>query len=93
MARITEETLRQAIEQNEWRFAKTMPRNPHWYALRENWVGELDFNIFIIYIRQFGYNTKYRGWNYVLLDIDGYSYWTMGAPIPLTILINRKEIV
>jgi len=85
--------IKEVIDQNEWRFAKTQPKNPHYYALRKKWVGDVPFDILLLFIREYGYNTIFRGWNYRNLDIDNFTYWSMGAPSSLSILINRKEIV
>jgi hypothetical protein len=29
---------------------------------------------------------------YTYFDHDGWTYWTMGVPLPITILINKAEI-
>ena len=93
LASYTVDELRLAIDQNEWRFAKTQPKNPHYYALRKKWEADVPFDILLLFIRNYGYNTIFRGWNYRNLDIDNFTYWSMGAPSSLSILINRKEIV
>jgi hypothetical protein len=46
----------------------------------------------VIHIRQAGYKADYRGTTYTYLDIDGWQYWTMGAPLSQTILINRAKL-
>lgn len=85
------------ILSNQWRFAKTMPNEPHWYTLRKDWDDE-EFVYFVEYIRRHGYASVYNGRKYIKLNINGYMYWTMGAAInkpdgsPYTILINRALI-
>ncbi len=45
----------------------------------------------MVFIREHGYVAEYQGRSYIKLDIDGWSYWTMGAPLADTILINRAR--
>jgi hypothetical protein len=65
-----------------------MPQRPHWYALRRENPQD-DFDGFVMFIREHGYGEEYEGRRYVKFDVDGWSYWTMGAPPSETILINR----
>lgn len=82
--------MRDLIGRSHWIFAKTRPNNPHYYMLRKE-SDDQEFIKFVKLIRRFGEKTLYRGEPYILLDIDDWSYWTMGAPIEDTILINRKK--
>jgi hypothetical protein len=79
------------IEKSNWHFAKTMPQNPHYYMLRKECPQDDDFVRFVEIIRQYGYRYQYGGYWYIKLDVDEWFYWTMGAPLEETILINRKE--
>lgn len=87
------EDVEEAIEANEFVFAKTMPDNPHYYVVRKNWVGKMPFNDFVLLIRKYGYNENFRGWTYRIWDVVDHKYWSMGAPLALTVIINRKPIV
>jgi len=49
------------------------------------------FEAFVMFIRENGYREKYEGYWYIKFDIDGWSYWTVGAPLKETILINRRK--
>jgi len=89
---ITFSEVAQALARHQWTFAKTMPQNPHWYTLRKNWTEPPAFEAVVQFIRDAGYRTYYRGRPYTCLNINGFKYWTMGAPLPQTILINRAEI-
>ena len=80
----------QIIKESRWIFAKTMPDNPHYYMLRKESI-DGEFVRFVELIRKYGYRNKYGGAWYTQLNVDNWFYWTMGAPIPITILINRKE--
>lgn len=85
------------IESQKWRYAKTMPENPHFYTLCKDWDDQ-DLVDFVLYIRENGYTEKFKGQSYTYLNLNGYKYWTMGYPIdyangdPCTILINCAEI-
>lgn len=76
----------------EWIFAKTMPDNPHWYTLRRTWLSDAAFNWAVEKIREGAYDEKYGGWWYRVININGMKYWSMGAPVEETILINRKYL-
>ncbi len=84
------------LTSHEWVFAKTMPDNPHEYTLRKRWENDEDFVYAVLAIRRFGrvewWPDMERGRAYVALDLGGYHYWTMGAPVAQTILINRKPL-
>src|SRR5438552_2541892 len=82
----------------EYRFAKTMPQNPHWYTLRKTWASDAAFVEVVEFMRKYGYLEKYEGRKYTMFNLNGFKYWTMGAPInykngnACTIVINRKPI-
>ena len=81
------------IKKNKWVFAKTMPKTPHEYVNRKilTPVMQTEFDEFVKYIRQYGERAKYWGKEYVYLHIDGYYYWTMGAPLEETYILNRAS--
>ena len=43
-------------------------------------------------VRRYGYEEIYEGRSYTVFNNDDMKYWTMGAPVTETILINRKEL-
>jgi hypothetical protein len=45
-----------------------------------------------MFIRESGDPAEYERHWYTKLDIEGWSYWTMGAPLDETILINRARL-
>ena len=67
-----------------------MPQDPHWYTLRRTWPEDQDFADTVALMRTHGPTERYKGHLTRLLHINGWKYWTMSAPIPSTILINRK---
>jgi len=79
------------IESVRWKFARTMAKHPHCYTLKE-WNPDLakTFEAFVMYIRKHGYQRKFFNSVHTYLDVDGFTYWTMGAPLHKTILINRE---
>lgn len=76
----------------EWIFAKTMPYAPHWYTLKRNWIDPKAFEQVVMFIRLNGYVRRYKGVDYISYNLNGMYYWTMGAPLEDTILINRAFI-
>jgi hypothetical protein len=50
--------LKGFISSVTWRFAKTYPKWPHWYIVREN-VDEASFLEFVKIIRKDGYEGKF----------------------------------
>ena len=105
---------RRYIATVQWKFASTMPQIPHWYTLRK-WRPGLDddFVSFVLLIREIGEQHPWpdpparpRYHNHYL-EIEGWKYWTMGAPVhrgilPIpehedagpgeTLLINRARV-
>ncbi len=84
------EEVGRLLQAQRWIFAKTMPQNPHEYTLRRNWQHDAEFVQVVQYIRKHGYSALFRGRPYTQLNVNDHFYWTMGSPIPETILINRK---
>lgn len=80
------------MDANSFRFAKTMPKHPHWYTLRDKWADDAKFVKCVNLIREHGYKEYFYRTPFMRLDCNGYKYWTMGAPVDETILINRAKI-
>jgi len=73
-------------------FAKTMPKNPHWYTLKTKWEDEKVFNEVVMFIRDNGNIEYYFGKPYICYYFDGFKYWTMGNSLEITKLINKAKI-
>ena len=91
--------INQIIKANLWHYAKSMPEYPHFYCLRQGSekkgtypVPEKDFEFFVLFIRKYGYKRKFKKSVYITMNINGFQYWTMGAKLDITILINRATI-
>jgi len=79
----------QEITSKSYRFAKTMPNNPHFYSIKREWNNDENFFKACQYIRDNGKVEFYKGYPYVVLYIDNYKYWTMDRNIRDTEIINR----
>lgn len=73
--------FREFVARSQWVFAKTMPQSPHWYTLRRTHRDQSEFDRAVLDIRAAGYVRRFRGRDYVCHDLDGWRYWTMGAPV------------
>ena len=80
--------VRDFISTVPWTFARTMPEWPHEYIVR-NKVDENLFVQFVEHIREFGYQGSFYQKHITYFEQDGLVYWTMGAPIEETTIINR----
>jgi hypothetical protein len=80
--------LREFIDSSQWTFAKTMPEWPHEYIVRDQ-VDEDLFVQLVRHIRTNGYEGRFYRKSITYYDYAGMVYWTMGAPIEETVIINR----
>ena len=80
--------LREFIASSKWIFAKTMPEWPHEYIVRER-VDENLFVQLVRHIRANGYEGKFYRKSITYFGEGGMVYWTMGAPLEETTIINR----
>lgn len=69
-----------------WRQAKS-EKYKHSYTVRE-WQPDI-FERAVKIIRKYGVPERFYRQTYVYLYIDDQKYWTMGAPLEQTIIINR----
>ena len=84
--------LREMIARCEWKFAKTMPFAPHEYIVKERCpLSAEEFEYFVNMQREHGIREKWGKYNNPYLYIDDYKYWTMGAPLEDTTVINRAK--
>jgi hypothetical protein len=98
-AELTLDGARAYVAAVRWRFAKTMPQWPHEYTVR-GWRPDLEagFVAFVELIRRTGEVKPWPGgatnprYHHRYLELDGWQYWTMGAPVADTTVINRARI-
>ncbi len=65
-----------------------MPVWPHEYLVRDR-VNEKDFEALVCHIRAHGFQGRFYQKPITYFAEDGLLYWTMGAPIEITTIINR----
>ena len=82
------EDLHNFAREAKWTFAKTMPQWPHEYIVRER-VDEKLFEQLVRHIRANGFEGAFYQETFIYFEEDGMLYWTMGAPINETTIINR----
>lgn len=82
------DTLQTFIDSVQWTFARTMPLWPHEYIVRKD-VDEASFIALVLHIRTHGYKGKFYRRTMTYFEDRGRLYWTMGAPLEETIIINR----
>jgi len=80
--------LQNFIKSCKWTYAKTMPKWPHEYIVRGK-VDESLFKHLVQFIRANGYEDFFYHKAITYYDHIGLVYWTMGAPIEETTIINR----
>lgn len=81
--------LQDFIINETWIFAKTYAKTwPHEYLVKEK-VDEKLFIAFVHLIREQGYTGKFYEKDIIYFDYNNDVFWTMGSPIPETIIINR----
>ena len=93
MEKINYDKLRSMIARCEWTFAKTMSFAPHEYIVKEKCPLTTDeFEYFVNMQREHGVKERWGKYNNPYLYIDDYKYWTMGAPLEETTVINRAKV-
>lgn len=81
--------LKVFVDVTAWTFATTYAETwPHEYIVRDR-VNEKLFLSLVRYIREHGYEGKFYRKPITYFDEDGMVYWTMGAPIEETTIVNR----
>jgi len=80
------------IDNSKWIFAKTYAGSaPHEYLVRQKVNNDKVFDELITAIRQEGKSESFWNKVYIYFYYKGHKYWTMGAPIKETIIINRAK--
>ena len=84
--------FKEFVKSRRWMYARTMPQCPHEYTVRE-WEPEKqqEFEESAILIRENGKSELFYSKIHIYYYSDGWKYWTMGAPIPETTVINRAK--
>jgi hypothetical protein len=88
---MTPEEFAAFVAQAPWRYAATMPHIPHEYTLRRQHDPAL-FEAAVRFIREHGYQARWGRAIRTHVNLDGKRYWTMGAPVEQTIVLNRADL-
>jgi hypothetical protein len=80
--------LRRFVDEEHWTYAKTMPDWPHEYLVRAR-VDDGLFARTVQHIRLHGYEGRFFDTRITYYEEARLLYWTMGAPLDDTIIINR----
>ena len=84
-------SLRKFVDTERWTFAKTMPKWPHEYLVRDRVDARL-FEELVHHISRNGEEQRFYHRTLVYFEEDGFLYWTMGAPVEETVIINRCKV-
>jgi hypothetical protein len=69
-----------------------VPEHPHAYCLK-TWVRRPpEFDRFVALITQHGYPGRFRGRNWIYLDIDGFKYWESKTLDRRGLIVNRARL-
>ncbi len=91
VVKMTTSELEVFIDANEWVFAKTMPKTPHYYCRRTQ-ANFMPFRKFVSAIYGQGKKENFMGREYIYLNIGKWQYWAMGLAPEKTTIINRAVI-
>lgn len=87
---MTEKQIKDYIKVARWQTAKD---GSHAYTVKKWDAGlAISFEEYVMHIRENGYADYFYKKKYMYFDIDGYKYWSMGAALNITIIINRAKL-
>ncbi len=89
---LTHEFVQEWLSSQRWIYARSRADNPHEYCLRREAGDEATFEQVVEHIREWGSWYPWWGRWYLQYVAGDHVYWTMGSPIPETVLINRKTL-
>ena len=82
--------IKEFIDSAKWTFAKTYAHTwPHHYIVKDRVDNQELFLQTVKHIRCYGHEGPFYNKEYIYFEEDGLVYWTMGAPIDETTVINR----
>ena len=91
---MTSQEVGELLEQQKYKFARTMPWIPHYYTLKETWADGDQYRDVIAWIlengqlRQWGKKKTVRRY----FDHGEWRYWPMTTNPDESILLNRAKI-
>jgi hypothetical protein len=72
---LTNEFVCQTLENSAWIYARTMPKNPHWYTLRKDFGNNEVYKNLVSHIRFYGKPEIFEGVLYRVFYYKAYKYW------------------
>jgi len=92
---LNDDQLREFVNSFNWTYAKTYAKVcPHEYIVKDK-ISKDNHELFekvVRYIRENGFTAKYKGRSGQYYILDDHYYWTMGAPVEETIILNRAKL-
>lgn len=85
------QSIQDILESKTWTFAKTMPRNPHFWSAKKDWDSAEEYETVFHYINEHGEQKVFGGRAYSVLFINGWRYWTMTKDVSESRILNRAE--
>ncbi len=89
---MTDEELREIINNKTWHFAKSMPKIPHFYARRREWGDDLEFQKVVMHMVKNSQPEKFFTRTYLYFYLDGWKYWIMDKMPNQAQIINRARV-
>lgn len=85
-------SIEELVNGFKWTFAKTMPKNPHYYIVKHELKDPKEYERLYWYIYDHPTIVYFWGKPYKTTTIGNYMYWIMTDDITESWIINRKEI-
>ncbi|MSO44775.1 MAG: hypothetical protein EXQ74_05655 [Thermoleophilia bacterium] len=80
------------VTDHEFVVANTMKGIPHSYLVRKRSRDSDEFSSATHFIRDNGFKRPFYRKVYAYYRVGDYAYWTMGAAVEETVLINRAHV-
>jgi hypothetical protein len=77
------------VRSRYFQYARTAPKNPHSYTIR-GWGPDAMFTKVVLHLREHGEQEVWGGTEYTYYCAAGRKLWTMGDPVPTTVVVNCK---
>ena len=86
---LSREEFGEFVSAHNWTFAKTMPKHPHHYLVREGLRNDEEWMNAVRLIRQYGYDEFWFKTKIRYLDFEGERFWTMGYTEDSEDILNK----
>jgi len=90
------EEMQTFVNNHDWVFAKTYAAIcPHEYIVKSKLDPscQATFEEVVSFIREAGFEARYKGHPGIYYILDGHYYWIMDAPIKQTTILNRAKLI